>query len=247
MTYTARLHEVPADGKRLDVWLPVPSSDARQIISDLTIPAPIGGWHSELQTESQYGNRVLHLWTEQPAAIEVPIRFRCQRREIQTLVSPAEAADLSSPPGPRLLQPDRLGVIDARVKALAVEVTAGKADTLSQAHAIYDYVVDHMAYDKTAAGWGQGDTLAPATCERATARIFMRWFISLARAQGFPRGLRLAFPCRVWAWARSRGITAGRSFGFLRRGGCRWMLGGVESIRNAVHFILDRSTPIACR
>jgi hypothetical protein len=191
ITYTATIPQLPQGARRLDVWLPVPSSDARQTITNLRIDSSL---QHEFGTEGEYGNRVLHLWSDTPAGASATLRFNCTRREEHSL--PTDAwADVSQEPAPiaRLLQPDRLGVIDDRVRSLAAQITAGKSDTQAKARAIYDYVIGHMAYDKIAPGWGNGDTLRACNVGKGNCTDFHALFISLARASGIPARFGIGF------------------------------------------------------
>lgn len=191
ITYIATIPEVPQGARRLDVWLPVPSSDARQTITNLRVDSSL---QHELGTEGEYGNHVLHLWSDAPAGASATLRFNCTRREQHSLPTDARA-DVSQEPAPvaRLLQADRLGVIDDRVRLLAAQITAGKSDTQAKARAIYDYVIGHMAYDKVVPGWGNGDTLRACNVGKGNCTDFHALFISLARASGIPARFGIGF------------------------------------------------------
>ena len=194
MTYSATIPPRPAGAARVDVWVPVPTSDAQQTISDLSIRTDLP---QELQTEAEYHNRVLHVWNDRAATTSVELTFRCTRLEEHAGSAAGERAVSHEPaPGPRDLQPDRLGVIDDQVRQTAAQITAGKTDTLAQARAIYDYVVAHMAYDKATPGWGQGDTARACSIGKGNCTDFHALFISLARAQGIPArfGIGLQVP-----------------------------------------------------
>ena len=105
------------------------------------------------------------------------IRSRCglTARDARSQRSPAGTGEnVSTTPAPddRLLEPDRLGIIDDRIRAIAGRVTAGRTDAISKARAIYDYVIDHMAYDKVTPGWGNGDTLRACTLGKGNCTDF---------------------------------------------------------------------------
>jgi transglutaminase-like putative cysteine protease len=183
---SAAVDQVPPDAKRLDVWLPVPASDEFQRISDLVVECPAA---HELQTEREYGNRVLHAWTEPAAPLAIKISFRCTRLEQHCS---AHSATQPEPPS-RLTQADKLGIIDDEVRAMADRITAGRKSTADRARAIYEYVVDHMSYDKEAPGWGRGDTLRACRLAKGNCTDFHSLFISLARAQGIPCRFDIGF------------------------------------------------------
>jgi transglutaminase-like putative cysteine protease len=92
------------------------------------------------------------------------------------------------------LGPDRLVPLDARIRGLAREVTAGKRTDLEKARAIYDYVVATMRYDKTGTGWGQGDIYWACDAKRGNCTDFHALFTGLARASGIPAKFEIGFP-----------------------------------------------------
>jgi transglutaminase-like putative cysteine protease len=192
IAYTAKVARLPASTKRLDLWVPVPSSDAQQRVRDLQIDTPLP---HEMTRDAEYDNRVLHVWFDHPAGeIAVALRYVIDRRQERALPSRAhENASPESAPGDRLLQPDRLGIIDDRIRALAARITAGKTGTLSKARALYDYVITHMAYDKVVPGWGNGDTHRACQVGKGNCTDFHALFISLARASGIPARLGIGF------------------------------------------------------
>jgi transglutaminase-like putative cysteine protease len=186
LTYAAQVTQVPAGTKRLDLWLPVPQSDPRQTISAVRVESPFA---YEFTREAEYGNRILHAWSDKPAPGVVRFTCDCTRFEALPLRELDEPA-----PSPRFLQPDRLGIIDTRIRALAAQLTAGKAGAQDKAKAIYDYVVSTMAYDKTTPGWGNGDTSRACDVRKGNCTDFHALFISLARASGIPARFEIGFP-----------------------------------------------------
>jgi transglutaminase-like putative cysteine protease len=92
------------------------------------------------------------------------------------------------------LKPDRLVPINARVRALAAEVTQGKRTDLEKARAIYDYVVSTMKYDKTGTGWGNGDFDGACDSKRGNCTDFHAVFIGLVRAAGISAKFSIGFP-----------------------------------------------------
>ena len=88
---------------------------------------------------------------------------------------------------------------------------------MAKARAFYDYLVDNGTYDKTAPGWGKGDSERFCDVKKGNCTDFHSAFMALARAQGFPCGShRLPAEAREGR-DRSRATTAGRSSG--RRAG----------------------------
>ena len=127
-------------------------SNVSNVKVDTTLP-------HEFETDPDYSNQILHVWSDRPEAATVT--FASIARVVRSMRSARSAAECVEAPVPsdRFLQPDRLGVIDDQIRSLAEQITPEKSDVMSKSRAIYDYVIDHMAYDKVTPGWGNGDTL----------------------------------------------------------------------------------------
>src|SRR5882672_1122452 len=79
--YTVRAKELPKDGGRLRLWIPVPASDAQQDISDLSIKSPA---KYEMREEAEYHDHYAYLEIDprkQPAPLEIEMSFKAVRRE----------------------------------------------------------------------------------------------------------------------------------------------------------------------
>jgi transglutaminase-like putative cysteine protease len=195
-TFTVHyIAEVPAaapNSRRVDVWLPVPRSDAQQRICDLSVKTDLP---HVLETDCGYGNTLLHVWSDRPGAAQVELVFCCTRLEEHALPGePGVNIARDPPPGERDLRPDRLGVIDETIRQTARRLVRGKRDPVARARAIYDYVVSHMIYDKSVPGWGRGDTARACQVGKGNCTDFHALFISLARAAGIPSRFGIGFP-----------------------------------------------------
>jgi transglutaminase-like putative cysteine protease len=164
------------------VWVPLPSDDPWQLVRDLHVDgAP---W--ERVADPRWGNAVARLRASAGATITV--RYEVTRRE--------RAADLSRATGAPApsgyaawLAPDARVPLDARVRKIAADVTAGKTTPLARARAAYDYVLSTMRYDKPGGPgqrWGQGDIEWASDKKYGNCTDFHALFIGLARASGIP-------------------------------------------------------------
>lgn len=189
----AKLANLPPGTHRVDLWIPIPSSDEQQTISDLKVDT---SFPHEIQTDPDYSNQILHVWSDRPEAMTVRLHLDCTRRE-EHVLPPDLQENVSKSPvaSDRFLQADRLGVIDDQIRSLAAQITAGKSDVISKARAIYDYVIDHMAYDKATPGWGNGDTLRACAVGKGNCTDFSALFISLARASGIKARFKMG--CQI--------------------------------------------------
>ncbi|MEA2604138.1 MAG: hypothetical protein QOF89_5130 [Acidobacteriota bacterium] len=195
-TYSAHVAELPQDAQRVDVWLPYPTSDENQEVTVTEVSAP---FPHEVLKEAKYGNSILHLSATDPKVREFDVNMKVHVRR-QEYLHNAFASLRTGTKGRRpasvamWLKPDRLVPVDDRIRGIAREVTHGKKGDLAKARAIYDYVVDTMAYDKSGAGWGNGDIYWACDAKRGNCTDFHALFIGLNRAVGIPAKFAIGFP-----------------------------------------------------
>lgn len=189
LTYTAEVKEWPAGVKRLDLWVLLPLPTDVQAVSSVYITLP-NDFAGEYDSPPSFGNRFIRLAPSVPGPFAVTVQCRVERREIRVLApsggTTAAARAAVEASDPQDLRPDRLGVVDDRIRKLAQEITAGRHGELEQARATYDNVLAHMAYDKTGIGWGRGDTRYACDVGRGNCTDFHALFMSLVRARGIP-------------------------------------------------------------
>lgn len=190
-TYTATLSDIPVKASTMTVWIPLPMSRDGQQISDVVIDSPLS-WHRA--QEREFGNAYAYATVARPAdgVFSVRVRFRGTRREI----TPASLAETEASRAElqRALRADRMVTLSPRVRKLADEVTAGQTTTEGKAHAIYDYLLATMKYDKVTPGWGKGDTERACDVHAGNCTDFHSLFMSLARAKGIPARFVIGFP-----------------------------------------------------
>lgn len=188
-TYTATVANVPAGLKSLEVWIPLPASRGWQQVSDVVIDAP---FPFTRHTEKEFGNQYAFATIANPPAgdFTVRVRFKATREEAtEPIEKGATRAELQ-----RALKADRLVTLSSRVRNLANGITKGISDPYEQAHAIFNYLIVTMKYDKTIPGWGQGDTERACDVRAGNCTDFHSLFISLVRAKGIPARFVIGFP-----------------------------------------------------
>lgn len=67
-------------------------------------------------------------------------------------------------------------------------------DPLQVARVLYDRVDEHVRYDKSEAGYGNGDVLWVCDSQFGNCTDFHSLFISFARSQGLPARFEIGFP-----------------------------------------------------
>ncbi len=92
------------------------------------------------------------------------------------------------------LKANRLVTLSPRVREIADNITKDKTTTIEKASAIYDYVFENISYDKSVAGYGQGDTERVCTLKTGNCTDFHSLFISLARASQIPAKFVIGIP-----------------------------------------------------
>jgi len=183
----------------VNIWLPVPVTDAYQTISALRIETP--GAHRI--GEGANNNRFAHVRVKDSGQIRMS--FRAERRErVHALERPSAAA---VPPS-CCLTGDRLVPVDGKIREWAREVvhTAGARTDLEMARAIYNHVVATVKYDKTGKGWGRGDIYYACDTRRGNCTDFHAIFIGYARAMGIPARFAIGYPIPR---GRGKGVIAG--------------------------------------
>ncbi|GAB3587241.1 transglutaminase-like domain-containing protein [Hymenobacter daeguensis] len=210
---TATVPVPPAGTKTLDLWLPVPHTDASQDVRDLKIESPLP-YKIE---KGAFGNQMLHLRpaTLPTAPLVVKLSAQITRREHLNLRATRPAALASStknekpdPDMARWLAPDRLVPLDAKIRQQAEEVVAkAHASTpLEKARAIYEHVVSTVTYDKTGQGWGRGDIYYACDARRGNCTDFHAIVIGYCRSLGIPARFSIGLPLPV---GRGRGEIKG--------------------------------------
>ncbi len=190
-TYTATVKDVPAGLKEMKVWIPLPVSRGGQTINDVRIESQ-QQWTET--NDGEFGNRYAFATIVSPPAGDfiVKLHFRGTRNEVTT--SRLAETRSSGTELARALKADKMVTLSPRVKKLAAEVTAGKTTTTEQAHAIYDYLLATMKYDKTIPGWGHGDTERACDIKAGNCTDFHSLFMSMARAKNIPARFVIGFP-----------------------------------------------------
>ena len=203
LSSTATVPVPPAGTKVLDLWLPVPHTDANQDVRDLKIESPV----PYKVEKGAFGNQVLHLrltgyepTTVLIAPLVVKLTAQVTRREHLSLRinSPTAKApkEKTDPDLARWLAPDRLVPLDPKIKQQAEEVVAQANATtpLEKARAIYEHVVGTVTYDKTGQGWGRGDIYYACDARRGNCTDFHAIVIGYCRALGIPARFSIGLP-----------------------------------------------------
>jgi transglutaminase-like putative cysteine protease len=193
LSYVVRV-EPPAGSRSVRVWIPLPSSDQYQTISQIQLKGPM---KVQLRKEPKYGDRYGYFDVDSTRVMngfEIRLSFHVVRYERRS----ALASTTDSPkPLPKdvvpFLQADGLVPVDGVIASLSREQTQGVSDPLQKARRIYDYVISAVNHDPVGAGSGRGDALLAAESHHGDCTDFHSLFIGMARAAGIPARLEVGF------------------------------------------------------
>lgn len=185
-TYRAIFSEFPREAKGIRVWIPLANSrDGQKVLRrDILSPLPY-----EIHTEPTFGNQILYAETK--GVPQSPLEFKIDYEAVVNRIDFSSPADGSE--ADKFLKPSRLMVVNDDVKKRAELATRGKRNLWEKARGIYDYVIAHMAYDKTTPGWGQGDTIRACLLGKGNCTDFHSLFISMAHAAEIPSRFKIGF------------------------------------------------------
>lgn len=180
LRYTARLDDLPQGGA-VRLWIPAPHDDPWQRIGAVTVEAP---WPHAEATDPVYGNRILYLEGAAPAGpVEVTVTYEVERWERTTdLAAVGDDGVEQDATVARYLSPARLAAPTDRVRTEAARLAADAEGALARGRAYYDYVLEHMSYDKTGQGWGRGDVAFACEVGKGNCTDFHAYFMSLCAA-----------------------------------------------------------------
>lgn len=188
--------EAPKGAKSLRIWIPLAVTDPHQKAELLEVKAPFA---YRLTHETEFGNRFLFFEVSKPkSTMEIVVKSHILRRE--------QAAFSSGPPGTRDLQPRGLGIVDERVKQIARETLKGVSQPLEKARALYNYVLGHVDYDKSGAGWGRGDVAYVCDVGKGNCTDFHSLFIALSQAAKIPARFQMGVPLPQDSEGRPSGV-----------------------------------------
>lgn len=192
-TYKAVVPKLPGGSRSLDLWLPLPSDNAYQKVSDVVVKSPVP---HRITQEKKFGNRMIFVHSEAATTpFQVEVAFTVHRTEAAILSGGAPA---QVDPGQAIahLGPDAKVPIGGRFGAIASEVTSGRTNAVDKVRAEFDHVVATMQYDYNKESPQLGDGDVPFVCDykKGNCSDLHSYLISLARSEGIPAYLEYGFP-----------------------------------------------------
>ena len=190
-TYNVEITDLPESSKKVEVWLPVPPETPEQKIKSVTFDSPVVG---KTHTEPSYGNRIWHAQTTPPlnGTLSITQRIDVVRKE-QSVDRDRKLAGTNGSMN-EFLKENRLVPLTPRFRQIALEETKDSEAVVDQARALYDYVMDQMAYDKSGKGWGRGDANYACDIRKGNCTDYHSLFIALERSLETPARFWIGFP-----------------------------------------------------
>jgi transglutaminase-like putative cysteine protease len=182
-------------GEAVDIYIPLPTDVAGQIILLQTLQTSVPG---RIRSEDVHGNTYYHL--HRPAGDNTPLSASLHWTVARQTVGAYGAGALTPAQRAKSLAPDRLVPVNHEIlEPILAEIHAMRADASPQAtaRAIYDWVVDNVEYKKVGTGWGNGDTFWACSERYGNCTDFHALLISLARTEGIPARFEIGFPIPV--------------------------------------------------
>ena len=204
--YGATINEVPK-GAQVRVWFPIAQTNAQQTVSQTATNTP-----GELKTnkDKKYGNSIGYFEVQSDG--ESPIDFGLTYDVERIEASVEDAADgLSETEKSNFLSANSLVPIDGKPQKHFQDLEL-PAESMAAGQEIYNLVEQHMKYDKSQAGYGNGDAAWACDSKTGNCTDFHSLFISLARSNSIPARFEIGFPLpadktegtiggyHCWAW-----------------------------------------------
>lgn len=192
--YSASITDVPM-GAKVRVWIPVAETDRFQTVETKSTTLPS---EAKYNRDEKYDNKILYFERTQngTGTIAANVTYDVTRIETQA-VGQLDVVD-----GQQLemfLKPNANVPIDGKpietFEEFKKENSIGKIEgTLAGGRHFYDFVEQHMKYDKSKPGYGNGDSVWACDSRTGNCTDFHSLFISVARANKFPAKFQIGFP-----------------------------------------------------
>ena len=194
-------------GSKAQVWLPIAQSNGQQQVkvSSVTAPAPM-----QINSDRRYGNKIGYFETtvRETGVFAFALNYHVIRHEAKVDAADPMPTELRKK---IFLSANRLVPTDGKPIELLKEAQLSN-EPFVVGQQLYDIVEQHMSYDKSQPGYGNGDSLWACDSRTGNCTDFHSLFISLARSQMIPARFEIGFPLPVdksqgqiggyhcWAW-----------------------------------------------
>ncbi len=191
VSYRTRIMKLPSDGKKVDIWIPVPPNDEAQTISKLEIVSPVP---YTLKEGSRFGTKMVHVTTgTKRDSFDIELRYHVARRRAG--IRPEALDETSKQEYLKLTDKVR---VTPDVAVFAQQAAADATEPYEIGHRVFDAIRETLYYDKTIPGCGTGDTQWIMTYRRGKCDDYHALMMAVLISRGVPvrweQGFPLPFP-----------------------------------------------------
>ncbi|HYC77373.1 MAG TPA: transglutaminase domain-containing protein [Planctomycetota bacterium] len=198
------LSDVPADAKKIRMWVAIPAETVGQEILDFKVVDAPGTRRVVRQPET--ASEFLYVETDNPGTgkvvVTVDVALRRQARTFK--LDPAKSGPITADHRLRFADDLKgdvpLMTVDAESQKLAAQICGGETNTIAQAKALWQYVADyadHYSKDASKPKCGRGAAEDCMAQKGGCCTDLHSLYIQLLRSRGIPA--RLEFGYRMQA------------------------------------------------
>ena len=208
--YAAKIADLP-DGANVKIWIPIAETNRQQKVEVSIVNGPS---QIKYDRDEEYNNRIGSFeFTVDPSVPDsFEVVYDVLRRPAVPYQDDASAEQKQDGKAmSRYLKPNRTVPLTGKPIELIKGMTLPENGN-QKARKLYDLVYDHMAYDKSKPGYGNGDSVWACQSGTGNCTDFHSLFISLSRSQSLASRFEIGFPLpsdrksgkiggyHCWAW-----------------------------------------------
>lgn len=206
--YGATIAELPK-GAQVKVWIPIAENNPQQLVKlkNSATPGPLS-FGRDAEHQNKIGS--FEFTVDDVVKPQFELVYEVQRKPAEPY--PEESS--SSPKAQtfsRYLKANRTVPVTGKPIELLKDI-ALPTDSTQKGRKLYDLVFEHMDYDKSKPGYGNGDSVWACNSRTGNCTDFHSLFISLSRNQSLAARFEIGFPLptdstsgkiggyHCWAW-----------------------------------------------
>lgn len=206
--YGARIADLPP-GAHVKVWIPIAETNQQQTVklNNSSTPGTL-----KLNRDVEHRNQIgsFEFVADGKTSPKFALNYAVKRRPARPYPDRSSEAPTSAS-NDRYLKSNRTVPVTGKPIAL-IKGLALPANSMKKARTLYDVVFEHMDYDKSKPGYGNGDSVWACDSRTGNCTDFHSLFISLSRNQNLAAKFEIGFPIptdaaagkiggyHCWAW-----------------------------------------------
>jgi len=191
VSYTTEISSLPRDAKVFNVWMPLPSTDHAQHISNMQIESNLS--YAVTQTET-FLSDTLHVQAKaSQAPCKIEARYHVARSRVGVHAEVPNRRVLAD-----YLQTTRTIRMTPDVELFATRIIGAASHPLEIGRLVFEGIQSLLTYDNTIPGCGTGDTAWTMKHRRGKCDDYHALFMAIMVSRGIPvrweQGFPLPFP-----------------------------------------------------